>query len=145
MTQAQFALLNASLNGTSAVLMMSAYVAVKRRRYRTHAWLMCLAVLISLVFLVCYVIAHSRFPERTTGLKLQPLTVVYFIILIPHVILATGMLPLIVLTLWRAAHRDWARHRRIARPTFWIWLYVSVTGVIIYWMLYQLFPRMVVG
>jgi uncharacterized membrane protein YozB (DUF420 family) len=65
---------------------------------------------------------------------------VYFVILIPHVILAVVMLPMIGMTIWRASRRQWDRHRRLARPTFWIWLYVSVTGVIIYAMLYHLFP-----
>jgi len=142
MTQEQFAFLNASLNGTSALLLMAAYVAIKRNRVYLHGWLMGSAVVTSAVFLGCYLVAHYLFKERTTGIPMQPLKVVYFVILIPHVIFAIGMLPFIFVTLWRAYQRDWVRHRRIARPTFWIWLYVSVTGVIIYWMLYHLFPTM---
>ena len=142
MTQEQFALLNATLNGFSGVLLVVAYIAVKRKRYYLHGWLMGTAIVTSAVFLVSYLIAHYLFKERTTGLPLQPLTIVYYIILIPHVLLAVGMLPLIFRTVWLAYKRDWVRHVKIARPTFWIWLYVSVTGVIIYWMLYHLFPTM---
>ncbi|CAN5381540.1 hypothetical protein BH10PLA1_BH10PLA1_07090 [soil metagenome] len=142
MTQEQYAFLNASLNGLSAMLLMAAYVAIKRGYIRVHGWLMGTAFVTSAVFLACYLTAHALFPERTTHLKLQPITMVYFAILIPHIILAVGMLPFIFVTFWRAYKRDWVRHRKIARPTFWIWLYVSVTGVIIYWMLYHLFPTM---
>lgn len=143
MNQAQFALLNASLNGLSGLLLVIAYIAVKRQKYTLHGWLMSTAIVSSAVFLVCYLVSKHLFGEQSTKeLGTHPLRIVYLIILIPHVLLAVGMLPLIFLTVWRAYRRDWIRHRKIARPTFWIWLYVSVTGVIIYWMLYHLFPTM---
>ena len=67
---------------------------------------------------------------------------IYLAILFPHILLAAVMVPMILMTLLRAYRRQWTRHRRIATPTWWIWLYVSVTGVVIYWMLYHLFPSL---
>ncbi len=143
MNQAQFALLNASLNGLSGILLVVAYIAVKRQKYTLHGWLMSTALVSSAVFLACYLTSKYLFGEQSTReLGAHPLRIVYLIILVPHVLLAVGMLPLIFITVWRAVRRDWLGHRKIARPTFWIWLYVSVTGVIIYWMLYHLFPTM---
>ena len=134
------ALVNASLNGTSAVLLVSAYVLIKRRRIIPHVYLMLAAVVTSAVFLVFYLTSYYKYGDKTSGLQAGPLRTVYFVILVPHVLLAMAMLPMIGMTIWRAYRRQWDRHRRLARPTFWIWLYVSVTGVIIYAMLYHLFP-----
>jgi uncharacterized membrane protein YozB (DUF420 family) len=139
--KATLALLNAILNGTSAVLLVSAYVLIKRRRIIPHVYLMLAALVTSAVFLVFYVTSYVTYGDKTSGLAPGTLRTVYFAILIPHVILAVAMLPMIGMTIWRAYKRQWDRHRRLARPTFWIWLYVSVTGVVIYWMLYHLFPR----
>jgi uncharacterized membrane protein YozB (DUF420 family) len=99
-------------------------------------------VAVSAAFLTSYLTYHYKVGHKSSGLEPGPLRTVYFAILIPHIILAGVMVPMILLTLWRAYRRQWERHRRIARPTFWIWLYVSVTGVVIYWMLYHLFPTM---
>jgi len=143
MTKEQFALLNACLNGLSGLLLVVAYVAVKKKRYYLHGYLMSAAIVSSAVFLVSYLTSKALHGEQSTSaLGTSPIRIIYFIILIPHVLLAVGMLPFIFVTVLRAYQRDWIRHRRIARPTFWIWLYVSVTGVIIYWMLYHLFPTM---
>ena len=138
--KATLALLNAILNGTSAALLVGAYVLIKRRRIIPHVYLMLAAVITSAVFLVFYLTSYYKYGDKTSGLEPGPLRTVYFVILIPHVILAVVMLPMIGMTIWRASRRQWDRHRRLARPTFWIWLYVSVTGVIIYAMLYHLFP-----
>jgi uncharacterized membrane protein YozB (DUF420 family) len=95
-------------------------------------------VVLSAVFLTCYLIYHVQFgsmPFRGTG----PLRVVYFTILLSHLTLAIVLVPLVAVTLTRALRRRFDRHSRIARVTFPIWLYVSTTGVVIYWMLYQ-FP-----
>lgn len=136
-------LINATLNGISTVLLVSAYVLVRRRRYRLHASLMIAAVVTSTLFLVGYVAHKALAGERSSGLEAGFLKFFYlFVILAPHVILAIVMVPMIAWTLVLVAKRRWDQHRRIARPTFWIWLYVSITGVIIYWMLYHLFPRM---
>lgn len=136
------AAINASLNGVSAVLILCAYAAIRRRRIRLHAWLMILALTTSAIFLACYLYSHSRYGERSSGLAPGPLRTAYLILLASHVLLAVGMLPPIALTVWRAYTRQWDRHRRIARPTLWIWLYVSASGVIVYWMLYHLLPSM---
>lgn len=139
--------LNASLNGLATVLLVAGYVFIKRRRVsasavRYHAATMIATVVVSAAFLASYLIYHAAVPPKTPGVQAGPLRTVYYAILIPHVILAAVMVPMILVTLWRAYRRQWERHRRLARPTFWIWLYVSVTGVVIYWMLYHLFPTM---
>lgn len=136
------AAINASLNGTSALLLVVAYVFVKRKNYRAHGYLMVSAFIVSTVFLCFYLTSHYKYGERSSGLPPSTLRTVYLLILLPHIVLAVGMLPMIAMTFYRAYRRDWLRHRRIARPTFWIWLYVSVTGVIVYWMLYHLFPSL---
>jgi uncharacterized membrane protein YozB (DUF420 family) len=83
-----------------------------------------------------------KYDERSSGLPSGAIKTAYLLMLASHVLLAMGMLPMIGLTLWRAYRRQWSKHRRIARPTFWIWLYVSITGVMIYLVLYQVAPRM---
>jgi uncharacterized membrane protein YozB (DUF420 family) len=138
---------NASLNGLATLLLVAGFLIIRRRRVnasavRFHAVTMIATVVVSAAFLACYLVYHAKVPPKTPGVQAGPLRTVYYAILIPHVILAAVMVPMILLTLWRAYRRQWEKHRRIARPTFWIWLYVSVTGVVIYWMLYHLFPTM---
>ena len=142
MTKEHFALFNACMNAISAVVLMSAYIAIKRQKYRVHGWLMGTALTTSAIFLVSYLYSHYAFGERSSGLQPSPLRTVYYILLASHVLLAVGMLPLILMAVWHAYKRNWPKHRRIAQPAFWIWLYVSVTGVVVYWMLYRLFPGM---
>jgi uncharacterized membrane protein YozB (DUF420 family) len=136
--------INATLNGLSAILLLFAYVFARLKRFRPHAYLMISALITSTVFLACYLTYHYIAGEKSTKQMGLPtwLRTTYLAILLPHLLLATVMLPMIFLTLRRAYRRDWANHRRIAVPTFWVWLYVSVTGVVIYWMLYHLFPMM---
>ena len=143
MTKEDFALVNASLNAVSAVLLVAGYIVVKRGNYRTHGWMMGSSLVVSTVFLGFYLTSKFLFGENSTKhLGLHPLRILYLVILVPHVLLAVGMLPPILMVVWRAYKRDWVRHRKLARPTFWIWLYVSVTGVVIYLMLYHLFPKL---
>ena len=140
-----FPLVNASLNGTSAVLLVAAYGFIRARRFVAHATMMIAAVITSAAFLVCYLIYHAlrvrmgitltRFPDSA----LRPL---YLTILLTHTVLAIVILPLVLTTLWRAGRRQWDRHRRISVIAFPLWLYVSVTGVIIYWMLYHVAPTL---
>jgi uncharacterized membrane protein YozB (DUF420 family) len=143
-------LINATLNGISAALLVTAYTMVKRANYRVHAYLTISAFIVSSVFLSLY-LTHKVLLHRATGYyntstaDVHPAILRYFylfVLLLPHLILAIVMVPMILTTFYRAYRRDWIRHRRIARPTFWIWLYVSVTGVVIYWMLYHLFPSL---
>jgi len=131
--------LNAFLNSTSAVLLVSGYRFIRLGRIRAHRNCQIAAVISSTVFLASYLTYHyfhgaSRFLGQ--GLA-RPL---YFSILISHTILAVVIVPLVFVTLFRAARADFQRHRRIARWTLPLWLYVSVTGVIVYLMLYQLYP-----
>jgi len=137
-----FAAINAILNGASAALLIVAYLMIRRGNVRAHASLMIAALTTSAAFLVSYLYSQIAFGERSSGLSPGPLRSVYLILLASHVLLAIGMLPPIAITVWKAATRQWISHRRIARPTLWIWLYVSGTGVIVYFMLYHLFPRL---
>jgi uncharacterized membrane protein YozB (DUF420 family) len=129
--------LNATLNGIAATLLLTGYVLIKQGRQRQHQWCMMGALTTSALFLVSYVIYHlnagSRPFEGQGAIRL-----VYFAILITHVVLAAAIVPLALITATRGLRAQFDRHVRIARWTFPIWLYVSVTGVVIYLMLYQL-------
>ena len=130
--------LNAVLNGTAFLLLLAAFAAIRQKRVNLHRNLIFTALGVSAAFLTSYLIYHSQHgstPFRGEGAT-RPL---YFTILISHTILAVAIVPLIVVTLRAALRRDFARHRRLARVTFPIWLYVSITGVVIYMMLYRWF------
>lgn len=142
MTKEFLAALNASLNGTSTLLLVLAFVFIKRKQVRAHAWAMIGALVTSAVFLVFYLTSYFMFGDRTSGLESGPLKTFYLLLLASHVLLSVVMLPMIVIALIRAYKREWARHHKIASPTFFIWFYVSVTGVVVYWMLYHLFPSL---
>jgi uncharacterized membrane protein YozB (DUF420 family) len=129
--------LNALLNATATVLLVTGWILIKRRRIAQHRAVMMAAVSVSAAFLASYVIYHANAGSRPfpgTG----AIRTLYFAVLIPHVILAAAALPPILITFARGLRRDDARHRRIARWTLPVWLYVSVTGVIVYVMLYQM-------
>jgi len=131
--------LNACLNGTSAILLFSGYRFIRKGNVVAHRACQVSALIVSILFLVSYLTYHyhhgtTRF--QGTGLA-RPL---YFTILTSHTILAIVIVPLVAITLYRALRRDFTRHRRIARITFPLWLYVSITGVIVYLMLYQIYP-----
>lgn len=142
MTVHDLPVVNASLNGLSALLLAAAYVCIKLKKVKAHATLMITAVCTSAIFLGCYLVYHYNVPARSIGLPHGPMRTAYLIMLASHVFLAVGMLPLIYLTLLRAYRRQWEKHRRIAPATFWIWFYVSVTGVLVYWFLYHIAPGM---
>ena len=144
MTLTFFPLLNASLNAASGLLLLAGYFFIRRRAIVPHVICVVSAVACSAAFLACYLYYHAHagtthvadtYPAVSQGLRR-----VYYAILFPHLTLAMVMLPMIVVTLTYAARRNWPKHLKIAPWTFGIWLYVSVTGVIIYWMLYHLFP-----
>jgi uncharacterized membrane protein YozB (DUF420 family) len=131
--------LNACLNATSAILLFSGWRFIKAHNVAAHRACQIAALVVSLLFLVSYLTYHynhgtTRF--QGTGLA-RP---IYFTILTSHTILAIVIVPLVALTFFRAVRADFARHRRIARITLPLWLYVSVTGVIVYLMLYQIYP-----
>ena len=129
--------LNASLNALASVFLVAGYVMIRRRRIDAHRRCMLSALGTSALFLISYVIYHANagsVPFKGTG----AVRVVYFAVLIPHIILAAAILPLALITTARGLRGDYTRHVRIARWTLPIWLYVSVTGVIVYLMLYHL-------
>jgi uncharacterized membrane protein YozB (DUF420 family) len=133
---------NASLNGASAILLGAGFICIKCRKVKAHATLMICAVATSAIFLGCYIVYHVSVPPKSIGLPAGPLKTAYLVLLASHVILAIGMLPMIYLTLLRAYRRQWKEHLKIAPPTFWIWFYVSVTGVVVYWFLYHFAPSL---
>lgn len=129
--------LNALLNGTSAVLLLAGYLCIRRGRVAAHRALMIAAFVVSALFLCSYVTYHAYAGSRPFPGQgwVRP---VYFTVLISHVLLAFALLPLALTTLYRAWREQFERHRRIARWTFPIWIYISVTGVLVYWMLYRM-------
>lgn len=136
-------LLNACLNGTAAVLLVVGLVLIKRGARELHARTMVLATFVSTLFLISYIYYHfgvqstvGPTPFRRTG----AVKTAYLAMLASHVSLAVVDLPLILRTLWLAWRRDWVRHRRLARWTWPIWFYVSVTGVLVYLCLYHWNP-----
>lgn len=131
--------LNAALNAVAATLLVAGYLNIRRGNVARHRACMISALLVSVAFLVSYVVYHAeagsvRFTE--TGWP----RVAYFAILVTHIPLAALIVPLALLTAWRALRGRFDRHVRIARWTLPLWLYVSVTGVMIYFMLYRLWP-----
>jgi uncharacterized membrane protein YozB (DUF420 family) len=129
--------LNATLNTLSALLIALAYVCIRNRKFRPHGWLMAAATLTSSAFLVSYLIYHAHAGSRRFPADAGFVRTIYLTILLTHTLLAAAVVPMILTTLYRAARRQWDKHRRIATPTFWVWIYVSVTGVLVYWMLYH--------
>ena len=132
--------LNAFLNGVSLLLLLGGYWAIRSGRIAVHKAFMLTAVGTSILFLISYVIYHvevGSVPFRGVGIH-RPL---YFAILIPHILLAISLVPLVIITVPRALRGQFGRHKRIARWTLPIWLYVSVTGVIIFLMNFVWFPQ----
>ena len=136
MTLQDLPAVNATLNGVSAVLLVAAYLLIRARRVETHRRVMLAAFATSSLFLVTYLVYHAQVGSVrfTRQGFVRPL---YFTILITHVVLAAATLPLAIITLSRGLKARYARHRAIARWTLPIWLYVSVTGVLVYVLLYQ--------
>lgn len=131
--------LNACLNTTSALLLFTGYRFIRARNVVAHRACQIAALVVSILFLASYLTYHfnhgtTRF--QGTGLA-RP---IYFTILTTHTILAIVIVPLVFLTFYRAFRGDFVRHRKIARITLPLWLYVSITGVIVYLMLYQIYP-----
>jgi putative membrane protein len=132
---------NASLNALSGVCLLSAFIMIKRRRITAHKRLMLTACSASLLFLVCYVTNHylrHGVVTRFTGVGI--IRPIYFTILISHTILAVTIVPLAILSVRNGLRMRVPQHRRVARWTFPLWMYVSVTGVLVYFFLYQWFP-----
>lgn len=137
MTVTDLPALNATLNGLASVFLVTGWILIKRGERQKHRACMIAALVLSALFLTSYVIYHLQVgsvPFKGTGW----IRTVYFAILIPHVILAAAIVPPILITASRGLTAKYDKHRRIARWTLPLWLYVSVTGVIVYLMLYQM-------
>jgi putative membrane protein len=129
--------LNAVLNATSATLLATGYVLIRKGRREAHRRVMLAALTSSALFLTSYLYYHFH----VGSVKFQgqgPVRTVYFTILLTHTVLAVAIVPLVALTLVPALRGRFDRHRRLARVTLPLWAYVSVTGVVIYWMLYRM-------
>ena len=137
LTVADLPALNATLNGIAAIFLTIGYVFIRNRRIAQHRACMIAAFVTSTLFLISYLIYHAHVGSRPfTGQG--PIRVVYYTILITHVILAAAIVPMVLMTMSRALRNQFARHKAIARWTLPLWLYVSITGVIVYVMLYQM-------
>jgi uncharacterized membrane protein YozB (DUF420 family) len=132
--------LNAVLNSLSAMFLVAGYLFIRRGRIRTHRAMMTGALISSALFLISYLTYHFVFHGLTRFAQQGIVRAVYLVILFTHTVLAVVILPFVLVTVTRALRGDFARHRRVARWTFPMWLYVSVTGVIVYLMLYQIYP-----
>jgi uncharacterized membrane protein YozB (DUF420 family) len=137
MTISDLPALNATLNAIAAALLTTGWVFIRRGRIAQHRACMVAAFATSALFLVSYVVYHANVGSRPFSGQ-GPIRAVYFAILISHIVLAAAILPLSIVTLSRGLAARYDRHVRIARWTLPIWLYVSVTGVVVYLMLYQL-------
>ncbi len=142
MTVTDLPALNASLNGVATVLLLSGFIAIKKGQRQFHIICMVSALLVSALFLISYLVYHAHVGSKPFP-DLGWIKTVYLIILVPHIILAAVMVPMILKTFWHAFRQEWEKHKRIARWTFPIWIYVSITGVIIYFMLYHWFAPVV--
>jgi putative membrane protein len=131
--------LNATFNLASTIFISTGWYFIRRGAWRRHMVCMITALISSVCFLVGYITYHARIGEKSSGYS-GWLAAVYFPILASHVLLAFVTLPLVILTLVPVFRHRWDRHKRIARWTVPIWLYVSITGVLVYLMLYKLFP-----
>lgn len=129
--------LNATLNSITAILLLYGFILIRRKEIQKHKRVMLSALGTSIFFLTSYLIYHFNvgsvpYPHHDWT---RPL---YFAILIPHTILATVMTPFIVVAVWRALHEDYEKHKKIVRWVWPVWMFVSLTGVIVYFMLYHL-------
>ncbi len=138
MTISDLPAVNAALNATAATLLVIGYTLIRRGRIRQHRAVMLAAFATSTLFLISYLVYHAHAGSRPFPGR-GPIRGVYFTILITHIILAAAILPMALITLSRALRERFDRHKAIARWTLPIWLYVSVTGVIVYLMLYQMY------
>ena len=137
MTVSDLPALNAILNTVAAILLILGYVEIKRSRVRWHRGLMLAALACSALFLTSYLVYHSHvgsvpYPHRDWT------RLVYYAVLIPHVVLATVMVPFILVLLWHALRHNYQQHKRLARWTWPVWVVVSASGVTVYAMLYRI-------
>ncbi|MEI6193151.1 MAG: DUF420 domain-containing protein [Verrucomicrobiota bacterium] len=132
---------NASLNSLSAVFLTLGFIFIKRGNKIAHRNCMVAAFSTSVIFLACYLTYHALVKTVTHFVDPAWFRPIYLTILLTHTVLAVVIVPLILLTLNRARRQDFAAHKKIARWTWPLWMYVSVTGVVVYLLLYQIFPQ----
>jgi uncharacterized membrane protein YozB (DUF420 family) len=140
MTYANLPAVNASLNGLSAVLLLFGFIFIMRKNISAHRACMLAATVTSVLFLICYLTYHAHV-GTTRFVKPAWFRPYYLTLLTTHTILAAAIVPLIIITLTRALKERFDLHKKIARWTWPLWMYVSVTGVIIYWLLYHKYPQ----
>ena len=150
MTYTDLPLVNACLNGTSTVLLLLGWKFIRAGNREAHAKTMCGALLTSTLFLCCYLYYHFQMQRmqgaaHTRFVNPEWFRPIYLTILVTHLIGAVAIVPLVLMTVSRAVKENFPAHKTIARWTLPIWLYVSVTGVVIYLLLYQIFPQVQVG
>ena len=138
MTLLDLPTVNATLNSIAGVFLLTGYIAIKNNKKELHIKMMIAALITSAAFLTCYLIYHYHVPSKKFP-DLGFIKTIYYLILFPHIILAAAMVPMILKTFWHAYKQEWEKHKKIARITFPIWMYVSVTGVLVYLMLYHWF------
>ncbi|MBR9859472.1 DUF420 domain-containing protein [bacterium] len=127
-------LLNALINGTCAILLILSLMAIRKKKIKVHKTLNITTFLLSALFLISYIVFHLFVPSTSFGGE-GTIRTVYFIILISHIILAAIILPLILISFWFGLKMDVKRHKKVVRFTYPIWLYVAITGVVVYLMI----------
>jgi putative membrane protein len=130
----QLPLLNAFINGSTALVLIAAFLTIKKGRIEVHKKLMLSALTLSILFLVSYVIYHASVPSTKYGNE-GTIKYVYYIILFTHIVLAAVIIPFVLISFSRALNNNFLQHKKIAKITLPLWLYVSITGVIIYIMI----------
>jgi putative membrane protein len=132
---------NASLNALSALFLTAGYVFIRQKKQVAHRNCMVAALVTSVIFLACYVTYHFNVQTVTHFRNPAWFRPIYLVILLTHTVLATVIVPMTLVTLYRAWRQNFEAHKRIARWTWPLWMYVSVTGVAVYWLLYVKFPQ----
>ena len=132
---------NASLNGLSAVFLTAGYIFIRQKNQMAHRNCMVAAFCTSIVFLGCYLTYHLNVQTVTHFRNPAWFRPIYLVILLSHTLLAVVIVPLILVTLYHARRQNFEAHKKIARWTWPLWMYVSVTGVAVYLLLYQIFPQ----
>ena len=140
MTFSDLPAVNATLNGLSAIFLLAGFRFIRRKNQAAHQKCMLAAVVTSTLFLACYLTYHAK-AGRTVFKNPEWFRPIYLTLLTSHTILAVAIVPLVIITLSRALRQRFDLHKKIARWTWPLWMYVSVTGVIIYLLLYQIFPQ----
>jgi putative membrane protein len=140
MTLSDLPAVNACLNSASTLFLTLGYIFIRRQKQTAHRNCMVAALVSSTLFLACYLIYHY-FAGRTTFQNPHWFRPIYLLLLLTHTVLTVVIVPMVILTVVHAFRQKWELHRKMARWTWPLWMYVSITGVMIYFLLYQIFPQ----